>query len=269
MSDQEEAGPSWISLAAACRVTLRPDITIKGWKTSGAFAKDEWRYDESRRQGVGHPILIRVDALERVHRDRGGVYWRPELADAVNPSPGVKRQIEALEDELKNRERRIRDLERRLDEATARRGRYTPDVAADPDGDTVPLKRYAPAPLPARRYHTPASPASFADVQGSLPPGLVSCNAFAVAHGFGRNRQSSWHDAYDRGTFRDGVMVGKWLQGSAHVRFALNLLGRQTFVARFGHLHYFKPCGQPDCPCAKDHISQESIADGVLAATGS
>lgn len=272
MSDQTEqesgeSGPSWISLAAACRVTMRPDITIKGWKTAGAFTADEWRYDESRRQGVGHPVLIRIDALERVHRDRGGVYWRPELALAVNPTPGVKKQLEALEDELRAREVRIKDLERRLADATERRVHYTPvsaDVADDEGVGAAPIvRRYAASlapPAPQRRAQS-----SMLSLP-SLPDDWIAFNTeFCDAHGRLDGRSIARDPDFPIPHERDEP-DGRWLGHGVHpqpVKKAYDL--QQHIVAsRLAHDRWpakFKPCDTCQPYLAGSHLASRAIVE--------
>jgi hypothetical protein len=91
----------WVSLQEASRITGRPCSTIKGWRASGKFSRDEWRVKTEVRMGTGHPIHVRLDALEREHRAHGGNKWHPDMRDpGVPPSaqtqPCIARESEEV-----------------------------------------------------------------------------------------------------------------------------------------------------------------------------
>lgn len=113
-SRESRARAMRVNLADAARMTGRPEATIRRWIARGVFESGA----ALREECPGRPTIttqgtaawsIDVAALELVHRTRGGVYWRPEVAERVRLPSHLARRL-ALVEHLENEVARLHRL---------------------------------------------------------------------------------------------------------------------------------------------------------------
>lgn len=274
----------WVSLADAVRITNRHATTLKGWLLastpldsrmqpamsyySGAeperFYAGEVRQLAAKR-GTGNAYAIRLDALQRVHEAHGGIFWRPDNAQAGQTTPPhVVEELHALRLRVRELEAQVSGLQQQLHYyqsggRSVLAGSSVPALPPAPAVSSYPAAYVRP---PAPRIAQSATPVSDTtgerevarEVAGAtgrlddldpLPAGYVSANSIAVQHGLDKNNSSVWRQ---HRRLQTAMVIGRWRKGDAEVNNALEVPdGLRIFGECCGPSKHWRFCDDPTC----------------------